>query len=220
MADIVTLDERKCSTKREPCMLFSAIPKMMPLSGKEHGDIIMISYLNLQNAALTLRVYRRNHGLRRSPCTIKAVRNLIHKFKELGCTCDRPWSGRSFVPEETVAEVYQTISTVHPASVRHVSHVLHLPISSIRNILRSVVNMFPFRLQRVQMLEEGDNQLRLGFANKFPIRYDEDSSWPLRILWTDDEHFMLTGNMNSKNCVHWATVIHRMCLQVHYTMKK
>ena len=54
------------------------------------------------------------------------------------------------------------------------------------------------------MLEARDNQLRLDFANKFLIRYDEDSSWPLCILWTDEAHFTLTGNLNSKNCVYWA----------------
>ena len=65
--------------------------------------------------------------------------------------------------------------------------------------------MFPFRFQRVQMLETGDNQLCLDFANKFLIRFDEGSSWHLRILWTDHvAHFTLTGNVNSKNFVHGA----------------
>ena len=54
------------------------------------------------------------------------------------------------------------------------------------------------------MLEVGDNQSRLDFANKFLIRYDEDSSWPLCILWTDEAHFTLTGKVNTKNCVCWA----------------
>ena len=54
------------------------------------------------------------------------------------------------------------------------------------------------------MLEARDNQLWLDFANKFLIRNDEGKSWPLHILWTDEVHFMLTGNVNSKNYVHWA----------------
>ena len=54
------------------------------------------------------------------------------------------------------------------------------------------------------MLEAGDNQLQQDFANKFLIRYDEGSNWFLRNLWTDEVHFTLTGNINSKNCVYWA----------------
>ena len=83
-----------------------AIPEKMPLSEKERGEIIKIYYLNGENATQTLRVYHRNLGLRRGPCTVKAVRNLLHKFEETGCTCDRPWSRRSSAPVETVAEVH------------------------------------------------------------------------------------------------------------------
>ena len=70
------------------------------------------------------------------------------------------------------------------------------------------------------MLETGDNQLRLDFANKFLIRYDEDSSWPLRILWTDEADFALTVTFIRKIVYTEQIIIHMMCLQVHYTMKK
>ena len=185
MIDVVTLGERKGTVKCELRMLFSAIPKKMPLSGKEHGEIVKIHYLNEQNATQTLRVYRRNHGLRRGPTTVKAGRDLIHKFEETGCICDRPRSGWPSVPMKTVVELLQTISTVCPSSVCGVSRILSLPNSTV-----------PLRFKRVQMFEARKNQLRLDFANEFLIRYDEDSSWPLRILWTDETHFKLTGNLN------------------------
>ena len=54
MTDVVTLDERKGTAKREPCMLLSVIPKEMPLSGKELGEIVKIYYMNGQNATQTL----------------------------------------------------------------------------------------------------------------------------------------------------------------------
>ena len=89
MTDIVTPGERKVTAKFKPRMLLSAIPKKIPFSGKERGEIAKIYYLNGQNAAQTLRVYHRNHELQRGPCTVKAVRDLIHKFEETGCTFDR-----------------------------------------------------------------------------------------------------------------------------------
>ena len=88
MTAIVPLGEKKCTAKCEPRVLLFAIPKKMPLSGKERGEIVKIYYLNGQNAAQTLRVYRRNHGLRQGHCTVKTVRDLIPKFEETGCTCD------------------------------------------------------------------------------------------------------------------------------------
>ena len=140
MTDVVTLGERKGTAKCEPRMLLSVIPKKMTLSGKECGEIIKICYLNEQNAAQTLCVYRRNHGLLRGSYTVKAVLDLIHKFEETGFTCDRPWSGRLSILVETFAEVHQTISAVRSASA---PGVLNLPLSTVRKILPSVLNMFP-----------------------------------------------------------------------------
>ncbi|GFV75722.1 uncharacterized protein TNCV_1756501 [Trichonephila clavipes] len=64
--------------------------------------------------------------------------------------------------------------------------------------------MFPYRFKRVQMLEPGDPQQRLDFANEFLLRYDADNDWPLRILWTDETHFTLNGSINTKNCALWG----------------
>ena len=89
-----------------------------------------------------------------------------------------------------VADFYQTISTVRLASAHGASRDLHRPNSIVCKILRSVLSMFPFRMQRVKMLEAGGNQLRLDFANKFFIRYDDDSSWSLLILLTDKADFL------------------------------
>ena len=176
----------------------------MTLTGKQRGELVKMFYLNGQNSAAALRAFRHKHGLVRGPCTARAVRNLIRKFEETGCTCDRSRSGRPAVPVEAVAEVHAAVDGVRRASARGVSRALNMPNSTVRKILRSVLHMFPYRFQRVQMLEAGDNQLRLDFANEFLIRYDNDTSWPLHILWTDEAHFMLNGNVNSKNCVHWA----------------
>ncbi|KFM61629.1 hypothetical protein X975_19447, partial [Stegodyphus mimosarum] len=41
-------------------------------------------------------------------------------------------------------------------------------------------------------------------SSSFLIRYEEDRKWLLWILWTDEAHFSLTENVNSKNCVHWG----------------
>ena len=124
-------------------MLLSAIPKKMPLSGKERGEIAKIFYLNIQNVAQTLRIYNRNHGLRRGLCTVKVVRDLIHKCEENGCTCYRPRSGRPSVPVVAVTDVHQPhnqfISTFRPASARGVSRVLNLSNPTVRKIMRSVL---------------------------------------------------------------------------------
>ena len=82
--------------------------------------------------------------------------------------------------------------------------MLNIPSTAVRKLLSLVLHMFPYRFQRVHVLEPGDPQQHLDSANEFLLRYDVDNDWPLRILWTDEAHFTLRGNINTKNCVHWG----------------
>ena len=103
---------------------------------------------------------------------------------------------------ETVPEVHQTISTVYLASA---TQCFRCSESTKFNCSQdSALCSKHVPVSHVQMLEAGDNQFRLDFANKFLIRNDEDSNCPLRILWTKEGHLTLTGNLNSKSCAHWA----------------
>lgn len=176
----------------------------MTLAAKVRGELVKLYYQNGMNAAEALRVYRRNHRQIRGPCTPQALRDLAKKFEETGCTCDRPRSGRPTVPEDAVTEVHHIVTSGHMQTARGTARVLDIPKTTVLNLLRSVLRMFPYRYQRVQMLHAGDHLQRIDFANEFLIRYDGDNDWPLRILWTDEAHFTLTGNVNTKNCVHWA----------------
>ncbi|GFW37163.1 transposable element tc3 transposase [Trichonephila clavipes] len=153
------------------------------------------------NAAEALRVYHRNHRQRRGPGTLQALRDLVRKFEDTGCTCNKPRSGRPTVSEDVVMEVHHTVTAGHTETARGIARVLDIPNSTVRKLLRSVLHMFPYRFKRVQMLEPGDPQQRLDFANEFLLRYDADNDWPLRILWTDEAHFTLNGSINTKNCV-------------------
>ncbi|GFS53260.1 uncharacterized protein TNCV_1035691 [Trichonephila clavipes] len=160
----------------------------MVLPGKVCGELIKLYYQNGMNAAEVLRVYQRNHRQRRGPGTLQALRDLVRKFEDTGCTCNKPRSGRPTVSEDVVMEVHHTVTAGHTETARGIARVLDIPNSTVRKLLRSVLHMFPYRFKRVQMLEPGDPQQRLDFTNEFLLRYDADNDWPLRILWTDAFH--------------------------------
>ncbi|GFX70979.1 hypothetical protein TNCV_1689621 [Trichonephila clavipes] len=77
----------------------------MVLPGKVRGELIKLYYQNGMNAAEALRVYHRNHRQRRGPGTLQALRDLVRKFEDTGCTCNKPRSGRPTVSEDVVMEV-------------------------------------------------------------------------------------------------------------------
>ena len=98
-------------------------------------------------------MYRRNHRQRLGPCTLQALRDLVRKFEDTGCACDKPRSGRPTVSEDVVMEVHHTVTAGHRETARGIARVLEIPNTTVRKFLRSVLQMFPYRFQRVQMLE-------------------------------------------------------------------
>lgn len=141
----------------------------MRFTGKESRENLKIYYLNGQNAAEALRVYRRKHGQCQGPCTAKAVRDMIRSFEETGCTCYRSLSERPSVPIEAVAEIHQTISEVPLPSAQSASRILQFRHSRIPKILLSVLHIFPYWFQRALILQAGYKQQRLDFAHEFFI---------------------------------------------------
>ena len=65
----------------------------MAFSGKQRDGLIKLYNPSGENAAEAVRVYRRNHKLKRDPRHIISVRNLVKKFEETVLTCDISRSG-------------------------------------------------------------------------------------------------------------------------------
>ena len=60
-----------------------------------------------------LRVYRCNHRQRRFPCTLQALRDLVRKLEDTGCTSDKLRPGRPKVSEDVVMKVNHTVTAEH-----------------------------------------------------------------------------------------------------------
>ena len=123
-----------------------------------------------------MRVYRRNRKLKLAPCSVKSVPNKGKKFEETGShmmDCNPVFLSKLLLKciiQQLWVNVIQ--QEVFPA-------ILNLPKTTVLQILRSVLQVFPHRFQRVQELEPGNNQQRTNF---FLIRYDEGSRSLLRIM--------------------------------------
>ncbi|GFT23731.1 hypothetical protein TNCV_3511911 [Trichonephila clavipes] len=127
----------------------------MVLPGKVRGELIKLYYQNGMNAAEALRVYHRNHRQRRGPGTLQALRELVRKFEDTGCTCNKPRSGRPTISEDVVMEVHHTVTAGHTETAKRHSARVGYSSSTVRKLLRSVLHVF-LSVQARQMVEPGD----------------------------------------------------------------
>ncbi|GBN83896.1 hypothetical protein AVEN_271197-1 [Araneus ventricosus] len=85
-------------------------------------------------------------------------------------------------------------------SAREISRTLEMPVSTVRKILR---NILQFEITCAQKLVPADLPKREAFALPFLARMEVDNAWPWSILWTDEAHFHFQGSVNTQNCRIW-----------------
>ncbi|GFT74790.1 uncharacterized protein TNCV_2516841 [Trichonephila clavipes] len=82
---------------------------------------------------------------------------------------------------------------------------LGLPPSSVSNILRRILLLYPCKLQSCHELLPADTAQREAFAKWAFSKREQDPTWVFNILWTDRAHFLLHGDVKNHNCRIWAT---------------
>ena len=145
---------------------------------------------------VALRVYGRNYVQKRSSCTFQGLRNLLKKFKDTGCMCDKTLSGWPTVSVDNVVRVHYIVASGDMETAKGTARKLCIPKTMVLKLLHTVLHMY----QSIQMLQTGDQQQRINIANEFLIRFHTNSNCPLFILRTDEVHLILNG-MKTPNIV-------------------
>ncbi|GBL93870.1 hypothetical protein AVEN_153630-1 [Araneus ventricosus] len=108
---------------------------------------------------------------------------------------------KSSVKDVATAVVEASSNSPHiSVSVPVVSRVLDMPYSTVRKILRRILNFYPYKIKPVRLLRNADSEVRTTFALEFLARMVVDVTWPWNILWSDEAHFCLNGHVNTHNC--------------------
>ncbi|GFV43963.1 DUF4817 domain-containing protein [Trichonephila clavipes] len=102
-------------------------------------------------------------------------------------------------------EVIASEAASGTSSAREAARRLGLPPSSVRNILRRILQLYPYKLQSCHELLPADTAQREAFAKWAFSKMEQDLTWVFNILWTDEAHFSLHGDGKNHNCRIWAT---------------
>ncbi|GBN17718.1 hypothetical protein AVEN_221250-1 [Araneus ventricosus] len=85
-------------------------------------------------------------------------------------------------------------------SVPIVSRVLDMSYSTVRKILRRILNFYSYKIKPVHLLQDEDSEVRTTFALEFLARMVVDVTCPWNILWSNEAYFCVNGHVNTHNC--------------------
>ncbi|GFW96171.1 uncharacterized protein TNCV_571421 [Trichonephila clavipes] len=130
---------------------------------------------------------------------------LVKRFEETGKLKDRARAGRLYLKEARAPciavemEAIASEAASGTSSAREAARRLGLPPSSVRNILRRILQLYPYKLQSCHELLPADTAQREAFAKWAFSKMEQDPTWVFNILWTDEAHFSLHGDVNNPN---------------------
>ncbi|GFV46610.1 uncharacterized protein TNCV_4201 [Trichonephila clavipes] len=108
---------------------------------------------------------------------------LVKRFEETGKLEDRARAGRPCLKEARAPCIIVEMEAIAPkaasgtSSAREAARRLGLPPSSVRNILRRILQLYPYKLQSCHELLPADSAQREAFAIWAFSKMEQDPTW-------------------------------------------
>ena len=170
--------------------------------------LVQLYYQNNRCPSETIRKFSTLRGIKSKSDapTVTAVQNLVTKFESTYSLFDAPRSGRPSISSDYVDQVSDLLEENHGRiSTTLIGRQLNIPQSTVHKIVTQHLHMYPYKFHLVHHLTEGDKVKRIEFCRKFLKLCDDDENWISKILFTDEAHFHLNGDVNTHNVRIWST---------------
>ncbi|GFT33613.1 DUF4817 domain-containing protein [Trichonephila clavipes] len=146
------------------------------LSAPDKALLVKLFYMNEESATIALRKFRVQKNVKsgKGLLTPAGLLKLVKRFEETGKLEDRARAGRPCLKEERAPciavemEAIASEAASGTSSAREAARRLDLPLSSVRNILRRILQLYPYKLQSCHELLPADTaHLRSGPSLKW-----------------------------------------------------
>ncbi|GFV90809.1 DUF4817 domain-containing protein [Trichonephila clavipes] len=142
------------------------------LSAPDNALMVKLFYMNEESATIALRKFRVQKNVKsvKGPLTPAGLLKLVKRFVETGKLDDRARAGRPCLKEERAPciavemEAIASEAASGTSSAREAARRLGLPPSSVRNILRRILQLYPYKLHSCHKLLPADTAQREVFA--------------------------------------------------------
>ena len=122
---------------------------------------ILHEYIGTESDTATLR--RENHVLRRDPPIRADILRWHENFMSNRNFGHTGGNRRPLVSEKGIGEVRLMFSDDPSLSIRSASTSLNVPVTTMHQVLRKCLHLFPNRLQNLHLMRRSDREYRLIF---------------------------------------------------------
>ncbi|GFV23552.1 DUF4817 domain-containing protein [Trichonephila clavipes] len=157
------------------------------LSAPDKALLVKLFYMNEESVTIALRKFRVQKNVKsgKGPLTPAGLLKLVNRFEETGKLEDRARAVRPCLKEArspciaVKMEAIASEAASGTSSAREAARRLGLPPSFVRNILRRILQLYPYKLQSCHELLPADTTQREAFAKWAFSKMEQDLSWVL-----------------------------------------
>lgn len=159
------------------------------------------------STVLVQRKFRAKFGQHAAAPTDKIIRNIHRKAAEDGELDDEQRSRKSrfATSDQKLDHLRTSVSHEPQKSVRRRSHELQVSKASVQRMLKRDLGLHPYRPRLLQELSDEDRAHRMSFCEEMISILDSDLTFLDQLLFNDEAHFHLSGEVNRHNTRYWAS---------------
>ncbi|GBO06014.1 hypothetical protein AVEN_189118-1 [Araneus ventricosus] len=118
--------------------------------------------------------------------TACCLKKIIDKFKESGSFEVKCGRGRKVIASTSVEDVATALqvassSALRTCSAQGISRTSDVSVSTVRKILGSILQFYPFKITHIQELVPTDLPKQEAFSLQFLARMEVENAWPWNI---------------------------------------
>ena len=149
-------------------------------------------FIETKSDVQTQRWYRTKYG--KNPPSRSSIRQWHKKFMETESVLDAVRTGRSRISAENIERVRQAFNRSPMKSIRTAARKLELPPTTVLKVLHKKLRLYAYKVQMLQRLQPSDKPKRKEFADNMLRRISEDEEFLMRICFSDEATFHVSGN--------------------------
>ncbi|GBM05117.1 hypothetical protein AVEN_124310-1 [Araneus ventricosus] len=160
-------------------------------------------FFETKSVITTQRRFRTTY--KKDPPSDNSIRRWLTQFQETGSVLHRKGAGRPSTSQENVDHIQETFTRSPRKSTRQAAVQLHMPHTTIWNVLHNRLHLNAYKVQIVQALHPNDKPRRFEFAEQILTRLEDDENYLSKRFFSDESTFHVSGKVNKHNCRIWGS---------------
>ncbi|GBO45561.1 hypothetical protein AVEN_270657-1 [Araneus ventricosus] len=165
--------------------------------------ICVLWFFETKSVITTQRRFRTTYM--KDPPSDNSIRRWLTQFQETGSVLHRKGAGRPSTSQENVDRIQETFTRSPRKSTKQAAVQLHMPHTTIWNVLHNRLHLNAYKVQIVQALHPNDKPRRFEFAEQILTRIEDDENYLRKWFFSDESTFHVSGKVNKHNCRIWGS---------------